>query len=261
MDNTMNVSKLRATMQGYDNGGNQTMEKERSLQQPVTLRVEEPEEFDGLIKSKIITSIELAKKINSLFRPTFSDFEGCTLMPDQSGMFQVSLYFKDKGNPGPAQIKNISSIMVNTNGKSDVMARITNMNRINSSKKYDLTEQTKQALTEFMFNGVINYNKNSVNWGQCVTEASENAYNGYSIFVRVANLDIMKIIKKIYGNKINGSNVEYQMSIIRPTNGQINTPNANFLINISQLNTKQVEKLCYEIGMVPVQGNLPIIRD
>ena len=36
--------------------------------------------------------------------------------------------------------------------------------------------------------------------------------------------------------------------------------NQNYLINIQQLDSREVERLASEIGVVPVQGNIPMVR-
>ena len=226
------------------------------------ITVEETQEFDSLLKSKITTTFDLAKTINGLFRPIFSDYEGCLIAPDQFGVLQLSLYFKDKGDPGTSQIKNLESVIQKAD-KSDAMARIRNINRMNSSQKYDLSDLTKEALSEFMF-GYNPNNNQKINWKQHVTELTERQqYNAYSVYVRVSGLDIMKVIKKIYGNKLeNGSYIDYQATIIKPTvANNAGGVNSNFLINISQLDTKQVEKLCMEVGMVPTVGAIQFIRE
>lgn len=224
------------------------------------IKVVETQEFDGLLKSKITTTFDLAKTINGLFRPIFSDYEGCLIYPDQWGVLQLTLFFKDKGEAGPNQIKNLESVIQKAD-KNDAMARIRNINNLNSSQKYDLSELTKDALEEFM----IGYNPNAkFNWKSSVVELTERQpYNAYSVYVRVNGLDIMKVIKKIYGNKLeNGNYIDYQVNIIKPTaSNNMGGMNSNFLINISQLDTKLVEKLCMEVGMVPTTGAIQFIRE
>ena len=129
------------------------------------LKIEvEPQEFDGILKSKITTSFDLAQTVNKLFRPIFADYEGCTILPDQFGTFQLTLFLKDKGPADNGKIKNVQSVIQKTQ-KSDVMARIQNLNRANSTSKFELTDETKNALSEFIRkpqNGNIDWKRHVV---------------------------------------------------------------------------------------------------
>lgn len=221
------------------------------------INVEQPYEFDGLLKSKITTTFELSQVINRLFKPIFHDYEGCTILPDQFGIFQLTLFFKDRGEKDPGKIKNVQSITQKAE-KNDIKLRIQNLNRANSASRFELTDETKEALEEF----IRRPQNQKVNWKQHVIEVTEKASpytNAFNVYTKVMNLDLYRILRKIYGGRIDGTYMEYQISMIRPTN-QGNATNSNFLINISQLDTKMVEKLYTEMGMVPTQGTF-IVRD
>lgn len=220
------------------------------------ITVEEVQPFDGLLKSKITTTFDLSQVVNKLFRPVFSDYEGCTILPDQFGTFQLTLFFKDKGAAENGKIKNIQSIIQPTE-KSNVMARIHNLNRANSASKFELTDETKEALDEF----IRHPSNQNIDWKRFTVETTERTYTGgYNIYIKVLNVDLYKILRKIYGGKIDGNYMEYQISMIRPTMQLSNGTNTNYLINISQLDTKMVENLYTEMGMIPTQGTF-IVRD
>lgn len=225
---------------------------------PVKITVDETQEFDGLLKSKITTTFDLAQVVNTLFRPVFNDYEGCTILPDQFGMFQLTLFFKDHGKAENGKIKNIQSIIQKIDDKSNVMQRIQNLNRSNSSSKFELTAETKEALEEFIRRPG---NSQNIDWKRYVVETTERTnLGGINIYVKVLNVDLYKILRKIYGSKVDGSYMEYMISMIRPAAQISNGTNTNYIINISQLDTKSVEKLYVEMGMVPTQGTF-IVRD
>lgn len=218
----------------------------------------EPIEFDGLLASKLTTTVELSRLINSMFRPIFRDYEGCVIQLDPQGIFQLMLYFSVP-TPGAAiadsgRIANVEPIVKPVTDANDAMARIRNINNINSARKNELTQDTKDALSEFMY-GYSEANP-KINWNQLVTEITDRAtFNGYTIHVAVKGLDLLRVIRKIYGNKKDGNYVEYRVTCNRPLN------NTNYLIFIEQVDTKMVEKMCHEAGMIPTTGSLQMVRD
>ena len=221
--------------------------------QKVIARIEiEPIPFDGLLKSKIISTIDLSKLVNSVFRNALADYEGSIILPMQNGQFDCTLYFKDRGpiRGQSDQIKNLVSITGPNRGVSAV-DRITAFNNRTSNKLYSLTEETKQILSEFMS---VKKGQN-INWNQHVFEQTEQTYNANIVYVKVCNIDIIKILKKIYGGKVAGDYCDYNITIIRPTG--LN----NYLISIQQLDTKEVEKLAQSVGIIQTGNSIAMIRD
>ena len=217
----------------------------------------EPLEFDGVMKSKLTTTISLSKTINQLFRPVFSDYEGCIIAPDQFGQLQVALYFKDKGHAmNSDSIKSLVPVTERVQGSSPI-DRIMKINLRNSAKSYDISKDTKDILSEFIYTR----GNAKVNWNQHIIEQTERNYNGYSIYVKMIGLDLVRIVRKIYGGKLDGSRIDYNISIIKPIGMDVTGGmNQNYLINIQQLDSKEVERLASEIGVVPVQGNIQMVR-
>lgn len=249
-----NFNQTRA----YNNnnrGGNGNQNASQK-QEPLTLNIE-PLEFDGVMKSKLTTTISLAKTVNQLFRPVFSDYEGCIIAPDQFGQLQAALYFKDKPMvTREDSIKTLVPVTERVQGTSAI-DRITRMNLRNSSKSYDVSKDTKDILSEFIYTR----GNSKVNWNQHIVEQTERTYNGYSIYVKVIGIDLVRLVRKIYGGKIDGSRIDYNISIVKPIGMDMSGGmNQNYLINIQQLDSKEVERLASEIGVVPVQGNIPMVR-
>lgn len=235
------------------NGGEKKMENKQ--QEPLRLAIE-PQPFDGLMKSKLTTTIALSKTINQMLRPVFSDYEGCIIAPDAYGQLQVSIYFKDKGFSGNSEaIKSLIPVTERVKGSSPI-DRIMQINLRNSSKAYDLSKDTKDILSEFIYTR----GNAKVNWNQHVVEQTERTYNGAIIYVKVIGLDLVRILRKIYGSKLDGSRIDYNISVIKPVGVDMNGGNQNFLINIQQLDSKEVERLANEIGIVPQMGNIQMVR-
>ena len=252
--NNFSNNKNYGGNKNYNQGGTEK-KMENNTNEPLRLVIE-PQPFDGVMKSKLTTTIALSKTVNQLFRPIFSDYEGCIIAPDAYGQLQVSLYFKDKGYSGREDvIKSLIPVTERVKGTSAI-DRIMQMNLRNSSKAYDLSKETKDILSEFFYTR----GNAKVNWNQHVVEQTERQYNGQLIYVKVVGLDLVRLVRKIYGGKIDGSRIDYNISIIKPIGADMNGFNQNFLINIQQLDSKEVERLANEIGVVPQVGQIQMVR-
>lgn len=241
------------TNQNYINGGKLNMNE--NVKPKVQIDVES---FNSTTKSKLTTTLELAGEINQIFRPIFADYEGCTLMPDNMGNLQATLYFKDKGqlDPNDKRIKNLESA-INPSKGSSPMDKINALNARNRNKAYTITEDTKAVLEEF----VLRKDRNGkVNWKEITAEVTEQNQYNYQIYVKISGIDILSILKAKYGSKVDGSPVQYAILFNKPLATMPGVVATNYLITITQLDVREVENLCKNIGMMPTQGNLPIIR-
>ena len=238
--------------QNFNQAGQNT---QAPTQEPLKIDVT-PIAFDGLIKSKLISTIGLGKLVWNLFKPVFPEYEGCVILPDQYGQLQVTLYFKDKGKITDSNLVKAIAPVGMTQPTSNAFERIASINQRLSSKKFELTKDAKDILSDFFW---VKGN-NKVNWSQFVTEVISNDYNGYSVHLKVTGLDINRILRKIYGSKVKGSRVDYSLSIVKPIGVDGSGLLQNYLISIQQLDTREVENLAREIGVIPVQGTIPMLK-
>lgn len=248
-DNSNNINTM---------GGNNNMNQNNNNQQqrePLSISIE-PIEFDGLLKTKFTTTVELSKMVNEIFRPVFSDYEGCLILPNQAGGFDTVVYFCDKGVKDE-RLKALRPVVQQGN-QLNISQRINNINRRFQNKTYELTEDAKDVFGEFI---IKERNVNKIRWNQIVTEKAENNYNSCVIHVQLRGLDIMKIIKKIYGASVKGNRTDYSMKLERGI-GIANTAGfcANYLVSILQLDTKEVERVAQSVGMVPLSDTIPMVR-
>lgn len=258
------------------------------------------EDFGSSYRSKFTTSQRLAEKINSMFAPVFRDYTGCIVLTNDmvpalmshamgtppgfappvtipvmasnpnGGNLSVVAYFSEKPNGvgDSSKVANLFRIADMAKQTDDLVARINRVMCVNSNRKYELTLETKQLLSKYVSDSYLaNRNdRTSVRWNDISYELSEN--NGYmqmSYRICVAvRLDLLKIIKEIYKTKIDGHFIDYAINVMRPL-GQTNPMMAsavtnNYLLNITQLDTKELEDLCKEIGVIGGQTNIPMIR-
>lgn len=247
-DNNNNI------MGGNNMNQNQNNNNQQQKREPLNLTIE-PVEFDGLLKTKFTTTVELAKTVNEMFRPVFSDYEGCLILPNQMGGFDTIVYFCDKGIQDE-RLKALRPVV--QQGNLNISQRINNLNRRYQNKTYELTEDCKDIFSEFM---VKERNSNKVRWNQLVVEKAENNYNSCTIHVQLNGIDIMKILKKIYGSTVKGNRTDYSMKLERGI-GVVNGAGlfANYLVSILQLDTKEVERVAQSVGMVPLADTIPMVK-
>lgn len=235
---------------------NQRVNQQNTQEEPLRIEVT-PAKFDGLIKSKVITTIGLGKLVWNLFKPVFPDYEGCVIVPDQHGQLQLTLYFKDKGKlSDPNLVKAVTPIGASQDRTNTALERISSLNLRLSANKFELTKDAKEILSEFYWIR----NNGKVNWKQVVSEVKSQDYNGYSVHLKVTGLDINRILRKIYGSKVDGNRVDYQLSIIRAVSSDMSGTLQNYLISIQQLDIKEVESLAREVGAIPVHGTIPMLK-
>lgn len=186
-----------------------------------SLRVDiEPIEFEPIGETLRIDSKSLAEQISAMFKSIFFDYAG-TSIRYENGQFITQLFFKDNGNPedtGDPRVKsviNLTDPIDNTN-PNDISffdkKRIIN-NRYNA-KLYDLTDETKEFLSQFLYGGKNN-NKpsNKKAWAQKLTDVRTPLGNGYvnmfnqgyraeEVALRVSGVNLFPILKKLYGDKM-----------------------------------------------------------
>lgn len=217
----------------------------------------EPVEFDGILRSKIMTTIDLSKVVNSLIKPVFSDWEGSTIELGQYGNLILTIFFKDKGQPLNGQVKAIQPVVGQLGRTASPIQRIQNMNLRNKAKTYDLTPQAKELLSEF----IPTKRGKEVNWNNHLFERTENNYGSYSIHVALVGCDLTRILRKIYGGKDDRDRIEYSIDLIRPMGMEFGYNSGNYLVRVSQLNTSEVQKLVSTIGLIPAGGQIPMVRE
>ena len=251
------------TNQTYSNNGGNNM-NEKVVKPKIHI---DTEPFVSTLKSRMTTTLDLAGEINQIFRPIFSDYEGCTITPDNAGMLHVELFFKDKGklDANDKRIKNLESA-VTPNKAASPIDRIYAMNARNRNKAYVITEDTKEVLSNFIPSNKKDKDGNKViEWKNIVTEVTEPTQYGYQVYVKISGIDITEILKEKYGDKVDGdegAKVHYGVTVNRSLSAAVlpGTMASKYLITITQLNVKEVKRIYDDAGMGPIHGNIPIIR-
>lgn len=217
--------------------------------------------FTGDLKTNLVSSIEMAEIVSSLFGTAFADYYGCKICINNganqflfktipAGAIYVELYFKDRGNAG-SKIKNIVVRgQSNPNSKSDnatadrVRAMMPYINsKADNNNVYTVTRETYEALEEFAYS-----NSNNINWGAFTQEISANMGiigSKEEALVCITGLSLDKIVSKIYGSKTDDGNFEYATSYSTIIPAKSN----EFIMQVVQLNKSVVRKLERELGL------------
>lgn len=187
--------------------------------QPCTIYLEKPLDFVVHTEGQITTTVNITRMINNTLSVLFNDYVGCHVYVytggfmntlDQwltSNMHVGYLYtdlFFEKNNSSGGGIDNIDFVNRSANNDLQRLRRATNTF---TSRLYELTEDTKEALTELM-PGYVEKMKNPDRvcmWDRRVVETTTPMapYNNQpKVTLEVRALDVDAIIGKLFGTKV-----------------------------------------------------------
>jgi hypothetical protein len=217
-----------------------------------SITVTEHASFDGDMKTNIVSSIDMAEIVSSLFAPAFSDYYGCKIrIHDGSnpavmnhmpyGALYVELYFKDRGEPTEGAWKNIR-VRGSDNTRTDLGARFFRVNgAATNGRAYEVTKETYEALEAFTLAG------NRTRWNELTQEISTSMaiYGKEEVVVCITGIDLNKVITEIYGGKTEEGRFEY----VATPSTLIPGKNQEFIMQVTQLNVKAVRDLQKDLGI------------
>lgn len=265
---------------GTGNKGGEQRQKARIIPDPIP--------FPSTNNTAMMTIVDLGNEINKLFKPIFRDYYGCNIVMTNpvmygglnDGRFQVELHFKEGANASTADaIPNLQNIMKSVQTTPGAHRSIgERMQLVNArampNKNYILTDYTKDIIENYIMPWHKDRNKKDgkLKWENFSWEITEPGYapTSYSIYLKVVGLDLIAILRDIWGEKNDkGNYVDYQVEYIRPLpamygQGTFFQPQSptfmNNLVNISQLDTSEVQKLANKVGMAGALNQIPVIR-
>lgn len=212
-----------------------------------------PIEFDYQCQTKFVTSLDLAEMFNAFFRSCLTDYEGCFITP-KVGMVdrnetvaELVIYLTNKGSNDTEKIKSLIEIAREIDPKkATISQRITNINNRAASKIYSIEEDSKKFFASLAYQ-----NK----WDEKLAIEQVDVNNRNVVLVKILNIDPVKVLKKIYGSKVDGEEFEYRLSTVKVVG-----PN-NYMMKIDRLNETNMKKLATKVGFVqPNASNILIVR-
>lgn len=237
---------------------------------PMFLEIVEPEKFDSIARTTFETTQRLAKRINKLFSTAFVDYHGSVIYNVAGNgnatfnqQFMVEIHFKPltvgSVAPNDTRVRAFKPIDESAGDKSNVLAGVKSIyNNFRSTAKFELTAEGAEILSEFMLPGVKVDPFKPSTYDPLKAEYVDTPQYGQSpIMVKITSLDIIKLIKKIYGNKNEaGNRVDYGIIPYGPV-APLNNANpmvqssANWRLQILQINADKTFDMASEMGLIP----------
>ena len=268
-------NKIRGTATKIKSESEEKTTKSGESNPSAEIIMQKNESYDPIVETILVQTDEMCKKVNALFKESYHDYEGCIIEPtaDPAMPFKLRLFFSYNGDEVPEGKFKMLDVVGLSKGDT-AYDRLSNFNIMQKNKVYNLTEEGKESISEFI---VVPPNK-KINWNNISVEFSDgNVYGKGQKFYMAIYIDLIKFIKKIYGSKdSNGARLEYQVFNIRPL-GSIN-PNAgtsvpmvpnmygygpyyntynasstipNFMMGIMRLNSNILKEVASKLGWTP----------
>lgn len=214
-----------------------------------------PIPFKALGKTTRINSRDLAILIRETLQTSFHDLIGCFV--GFNGDFYVTLFFENNEVPVPeGKIKNLVNLTTGEGiDRNNIFMTQQLINRKYSGRTFDLNDDTKIMLSEFMYGGKkANPIKDKAKWEALVKEQKMPAGNVWQpnsehIIVQVSGFNIRYLLKAIYGDTMVIETVDEDGDIVNHTSSAFYDlrlgkpmPDGTFMINIEQFDNKAVQK-------------------
>ena len=246
------------------------MSNTNETRKPLQLDITVPERFDELAATSLTTTQKLAKRINKLFSSAFVDYHGSVVYcmagngnvaPYQQ--FTVELHFKPVAvgslSAGEDRVRAFKPIE-EAKG-DDIVSNLKNIyGSFRTSARFQMTEEASQILSEFMLPGTNIDPWKPSSYEQFKGEYQDNVMYGQSpVMVKITGLDLIALIRKIYGYKNEaGKRVDYGVIPYGPVtpnlNNQMVQSAANWRVMIMQIDKDKTFDLASEFGIIPA-GN------
>lgn len=230
----------------------------------------EPIEFDATTTTMLMSSEKMCGYINSIFSSAFADFAGSCIQlnsqgaantvvpgypvyPNPDGIvadvpvntYYATLFFRpQEGTEGTHNLIRLDgSDPKSTNGNTfnDQLRRMINISA--RSRSFDLNQDTKDILEEFMYRAPFQTELNKDYWNRHVVEVNQligNSFNAKEVaHVKVAGLSLNALMAKTFGEKDeNGDDLEYLVvPFVPPTETGMSS---RIMFQVSRLNSQNL---------------------
>lgn len=251
----------------------------------VQIKLEEPEQFNNIIATSTVASSGLEKKISELFGSTFSDFEGCKIMPIGDTL-KCKLYFKPvmSKDDGLYAVKVRGEGVVKPNKNIGLTDVVNTVNMLHQAKRFELEDVAKEILAEFLVFGPNNamlvdrYSPDldkivkvrlPKNWNEYTEEITDVVNNTrFQNPYLAITLDLVPIIAKLYGKKdqteveklagrgMPKDRYQYAVNVVKVLNPTM----LQFILEIRRIDLNEMDRLSQSIGLGVPQGNIVMTR-
>ena len=182
---------------------------------PYTVEIDETIPFNADAETKILTSNELCKLANELFRQLFADYEGCYFEMSKNGPATITAVFNHgKHEEGRHYAVDMAAAK---DAGNDVIQRARAFDRLaKEGDRYHITEDGKDIFKKFLAPRFVERN-GKVNWGLIVSDYVErpNAFYGTATqYTKIEGIDPRQLCFALFGAKEeNGERLDYAVEV------------------------------------------------
>ncbi len=237
---------------------NNNMNNSKRENNKVWINTMQPMNFCVASEVTFISTNELSKKINYMFKHTFSDCQGCVLQTDGKNKIDLMLYFDDNKSTSVGNIKAIERVSYAE--PKNINDQILNFNTRSTKHVYRLTKEAKDIFTQFLPKN----NKRNTNWNYHFEEKYLGDGFKQSILCVIHNLDVTAVIEQIFGKYAVTSNgndrLAYRVFIEKPLTYVIEGKATNFQLRIERMYINNSKLIAEQLGTIQSE-TIPMVRD
>lgn len=219
-----------------------------------------PIPFEEDFSGKIITSVQLCKLTNQLYRAGFADYAGCTFEV-LNGVPVMSFYFNHT-RPTEDGVYACERGDGKTAGNT-ILDRTRNRDRqMREGDRYKITEDGKDVISKLLHPRF--YNNGKPQWGNIVSDITDrsaaNFYNPNAAvqLTKITGIDPRRICAKLWGSEEDsdyGLEVKSNLAFNNPTMPGAQQ-NPNYVISITKAFSENIKKTYESLGMGTMGSNI-----
>lgn len=246
----------------YGSADSSSNEKEKDI----LINNDTPLEFETTVSKMLTRTSKLSICINEVMKSLFTDWHGSQIRIDTANnMIIVDLVFKANSGTDYDSRAFMPANQNEVKSNNNMVNKIMSINAISSG----METMKPTAYGVDMLRSVMMPNiKKSIKPGDAkafskyVSEVPEQVglsgvNNIYSV---VTGVNIIELLKIIYGRSYNGSRINYKVNPIRPVSPLITAGGQNdWIIEVEKMVQSAYENAMREIGAVPLHGSLNVV--
>lgn len=245
-------------------------QEETKKREPYRIQMEEHAPFSAIAETVYLSSSDMLKLVNELFRSAFADYEGSIFEATNGGEPTVSLFF----NHGKYDEEAVTACeRLNGNASGNVLLdRYRNRDRqILEGDRYYLSQNGKDVIGPLLT--YTAFNNGNPNWKMLSGDFKDSVggtiyYNANQVpvFTKVSSISLSKLCSLIFGERINGQSYDYDVKIAA---ARANTPyqygnqmgiDTSYILTITKVSREEVNKIYNQLGY-QTMGTSRIVRD
>ena len=211
------------------------------------------EDFSG----KFLTSNELCKLTNEIFRAAFADYVG-SQFELVNGMPMISLYFDHaKTKNGTYACERVGA---KQSGNNVIDRTRSRDQQLREGDRYHLTEDGIDVIKVLLSPRF--YNQGKPNWKNIVSDVADRTatsmYQPQQIqqLTKVVGIDPKAICKLIYGEKEDDSFLDYDVVVKANLSQGLVNSYPNYLLSITKAYTAHIQKTYENLGIGMIGSNI-----